>query len=166
MRIAQPIALFAAFSALLTGPMSAYASDDTDKPQISTTHPHLATGLLVGVDADHDGIRDDVASLVNEHSGTEADRDNGSKVKAELKTALANSAPPRTTSSGPGCLDYLLLDSKDQATADRYVRARTNGVFGTHPCDPVVSPLLERPFETDYAQLNLGPVTMNYMKHE
>ena len=128
----------------------------------------LTHRLLLGADADHDGIRDDIASLVNEH-GNEAAPKNGtdSKVKSELTQALTNSAAPRRpASSTPGCLDYLLLGPGHQAAANRYVQSRTTGTFGSHPCDPVASPLIERPFETDYAQLPLGPVQLRYMKHD
>jgi hypothetical protein len=122
--------------------------------------------LLRGVDADGDGIRDDVASLVDADSKTASKTTTTSKVRSELDDALANSGPPRVEAPRRTCLDYLLLEPKDQAAANRYLQGRTHGTFGTHPCDPIASPLLERPFDTDVAVVPLGPVKVQYAKHE
>ena len=147
-------------------------ADDTPAHEKTAEEPSsdkkLTHQLLVGADSDHDGIRDDVANLLSSQTnGTAAKNGTDSKVKSELTQALTNSAAPRNTASlTPGCLDYLLLGPGHQAAANRYVQSRTTGTFGSHPCDPVASPLIERPFETDYAQLPLGPVQLRYMKHE
>jgi hypothetical protein len=144
---------------------SAVAEDTATALQAEKPHAH-ARALLIGTDENGDGIRDDLAAATKATPSPVSHPIASSKVQAELATALANSAPAASTSTRSGCLDYLLLDAKDQARADRYVQARTHGAYGTHPCDPVVSPLLDRPFETDVARLELGPVQLNYAKRD
>jgi hypothetical protein len=126
----------------------------------------LKQRLTQGVDANRDGIRDDVAALLQiEHAPTR-EKTVESRVGVEIDRALADSAPPRAQPPRRGCLDYLLQEPKHRAAADRYVQAHTPGAFGSHPCDPFVSPMLERPFDTDFAELPLGPVKLHYAKHE
>jgi hypothetical protein len=122
--------------------------------------------FLMGADANNDGIRDDLAELLSMEDITTMSAKPASTVERELAAALANSGAARPAAAQPSCLDYLLMDPKDQAAANRYIQARTNGVFGAHPCDPVVSPLIERPFERDFARLYLGPVQLNYAQYE
>jgi hypothetical protein len=132
-----------------------------------TAQPRTATReLLMGADANNDGIRDDLPELLSMEDTATMSTKPASTIERELAAALANSEAARPTAAQPSCLDYLLMDPKDQAAASRYIQARTNGVFGAHPCDPVVSPLIERPFETDFARLHLGPVQLNYAKYE
>lgn len=127
--------------------------------------PEKSAHALLGVDANGDGIRDDLSALVSSPAASPTKETRPSVVQRELDRALVRnpvaSALPRSR-----CLDYLLLDPKDRAAADRYVQNRTQGAFGTHPCDPLVSPRLERPFETDVAQLQLGPVRLEYSNYE
>jgi hypothetical protein len=59
-----------------------------------------------------------------------------------------------------------LLEPEDQVATNRYLQAETSGTFGTHPCDPIASPLLERPFENSVAVVPLGPVNIRYAKHD
>jgi hypothetical protein len=35
-----------------------------------------------------------------------------------------------------------------------------NGTFGTHPCDPYVSPHLDRLFDTNFAEVRIGPARL------
>lgn len=120
---------------------------------------------LLGMDANGDGIRDDLSEFLSSQTARPSSDTKPSVVQHELGQALVRnqtaSVPPRSR-----CLDYLLLDPKDRAAANRYIQNRTQGAFGTHPCDPLVSPRLERPFETDVAQLQLGPVRFEYSNYE
>lgn len=141
---------------------SASGSDAAPTGQSRT----VSRELLMGADANNDGIRDDLVELLRMEDTASISITPASRIERELAEALANSETARPVAAPPSCLDYLLMDPKDQAAASRYIQARTNGVFGAHPCDPVVSPLIERPFETDFARLHLGPVRLNYARYE
>lgn len=121
----------------------------------------LTRASLLGVDADGDGIRDDIEAIAAKVDGAD-DADN--KVSA-TQDALAALNEPKTVKKAPQrrtCMDYLLIGGKDRANTDLRMQQRTSGVIGAHPCDPVVSPLIERPFETDFAHLDLGPISLRY----
>lgn len=148
---------------LPTGDVAAEASGDA---QVRPSPDKSTHALLIGVDANGDGIRDDLSSILSSQTVQSTGATKPSIVQRELDRALARNqtsspVPPRSR-----CLDYLLLEPKDRAAADRYIQNRTQGAFGTHPCDPLVSPRLERPFETDVAQMQLGPVRVEYSKYE
>ena len=76
-------------------------------------------------------------------------------VRRAHRAGSVDRPPPRRRT----CFDYLMLDSKDREKADRRLQARTHGVFGSHPCDPVVSTTQERPFDTDFIEVPLIPGT-------
>jgi hypothetical protein len=143
-------------------------ADETAKASsvqaVAAKQPEAMHKMLKGVDSDGDGIRDDVASLVVTKPVSEGVA--ASKVGAELDAALANSGPPKLEQPRRTCLDYLLLEPEDQMATNRYLQAETSGTFGTHPCDPIASPLLERPFENSVAVVPLGPVNFRYAKHD
>lgn len=141
------------------------AAEPSAAARARSSHEASAHALLLGVDANGDGIRDDLSALVSSPAVSPTGEAKPSGVQRELSQALVRN---QTASTVPRsrCLDYLLLDPKDRAAADRYVQNRTQGAFGTHPCDPLVSPRLERPFETDVAQLQLGPVRLEYSHYE
>nr|AQQ74864.1 hypothetical protein [uncultured bacterium] len=159
-----PVILSVAFVALAFDIASA---EETTPPPAnveseSSASRHLREALL-GIDADQDGIRDDLQILLD--AGSTVSRDTGvlpSKVASAFADAFAQ--PPRQTPSlsGSRCLDYLLLDPKDQSAADRYIRSRSGGTFGSHPCDPFISPLIERPFDAAIVQTQLGPLRVDY----
>jgi hypothetical protein len=82
-------------------------------------------------------------------------------VKTELASVFRDDKRISAQPARRTCLDYVLLEPKDQALADRHMQTSSeNGVFGTHPCDPFVSPNLERPFDTDFAELQFGPARL------
>lgn len=150
-------------SALLAAVLhsAAFAGDSMVEPSAATdiSAPATpATQLLLGKDSNGDGIRDDVAALVpadvaatdrtTNPSGPANDVVN--KLNASLKDSTVSAT---VTTDRPDCFTYTKLDPADQADADLFVRARGDGVFGTHPCDPQVSPLLDRPFEDSYTKL-------------
>lgn len=123
---------------------------------------------LAGVDQNHDGIRDDIKAFVEREikapaasPATSASATAASVVKTKLSLALPSdqkvtAPPPRRT-----CFDYLLLERKDRALANQHLQTSSqNGIFGTDPCDPFVSPSLDRPFDTDFAELRLGPARL------
>lgn len=148
-----------------TTPTGDTAAEPAAMVQGRSSSETSAHALLLGVDANGDGIRDDLSALVSSPDTSPTGGTKPSVVQRELSQALVRnqtaSAVPRSR-----CLDYLLLDPKDRAAADRYVQNRTQGAFGTHPCDPLVSPRLSRPFETDVAQWQLGPVRLEYSNYE
>jgi hypothetical protein len=124
---------------------------------------------LLGVDTDGDGIRDDIEAIVaRDRSATSAvvsiagKADSDAAKKAETLRSLGEERPVRKEPPRRNCLDYLMLEPNERYKADLRLRAEANGVLGMHPCDPVMSPLLERPFESDFLQLDLGPVFLRY----
>jgi len=158
-----PVILSVAFVALAFDIASA---EETASPPANVEAEASASRTLrealLGIDADQDGIRDDLQVL---DAGSIVSRDTGvlpSKVASAFADALAQ--PPRQTRSlsGSRCLDYLLLDPKDQSAADRYIQSRSGGTFGSHPCDPFISPLIERPFDEAIVQTQLGPLRVDY----
>jgi len=144
----------------------AFGQDGTPAPpsveERVTAEPHslLSRTRLLGIDSNSDGIRDDVAALVDGESIASTDGDAASAVRKEIAAAARRAPAPPPRSSR--CMSYLLLDPEDQAAANLYMQGRTHGVFGTNPCDPFVSPQLERPYDTDFAQIRLGPVVLDY----
>ncbi len=146
-------------------------SQDLGKPKVVTT-THDATsskaeaqknsnGFSAALDADidDDGIIDAVETLVasKKIGETESQRSFDTVLRKDFSVPFhgpqrARSGPPRSA-----CMDYLLLAPKDREKADLKIRSRTLGVFGTRPCDPFVSPMLERPFDTDYVEVPLLP---------
>jgi hypothetical protein len=153
-------------------PATSQAGDSQDErfaleqSRSSTSPETRAPELLLGMDADGDGIRDDLSELLSSQSAPSSREIKPSVVQRELEQAVVRNQSATATAPRSRCLDYLLLDPKDRAAADRYVQNRTQGAFGTHPCDPIVSPRLSRPFETDLAELQLGPVRLEYSHYE
>lgn len=161
------VAAFAVVASHADEPATLPPGDVTDDASAGTRlSSESAHALLLGVDANGDGIRDDLSALESSQTVPSTDATRPSIVQRELHRALARNQTSSSAAPRSRCLDYLLLDPKDRAAADRYVQNRTQGAFGTHPCDPLVSPRLERPFETDVAQLQLGPVRLEYSRYE
>jgi len=132
------------------------------RADIATAKTSLTRESLLGVDTDGDGIRDDIEAIVAKSEPVQSGEDKSETPTEEALAVLrerkvASKQPQRRT-----CMEYLLLGPSDRSKTDLRMQQRTNGVVGTHPCDPVVSPLLERPFETDFAHLDLGPVSLRY----
>jgi hypothetical protein len=127
------------------------------KAETSATKP-ITRASLLGVDANNDGIRDDIAALVaNSTEGKVAAKQVDADVA--LLPDLSKTRPPKAPPKLPSaCHAYMMSSPKDQQRADMRMRQSTNGLPGTHPCDPVVSPLQDRPYEREYLQL--GPVTV------
>ncbi|MBB6093747.1 hypothetical protein HNQ60_002628 [Povalibacter uvarum] len=142
----------------------AFAQDDVDSAKATNTSVAAkspATDRWQGIDANNDGIRDDLVALVADAS--DAARSDSDKPAVAQAIAEASTRPtPKPSQSGSRCMDYLLLKPKDQAEANLYLHGRANGAFGTHPCDPVASPLLERPLDDNYVSIPLGPVRLQY----
>lgn len=115
---------------------------------------------LVGVDRNSNGIRDDIEAFVALETKASAEPSAASSaVKTELSSALQDRKQTGAEPARRTCLDYLLLEPKDQVRANRHLQTSSdNGIFGTHPCDPFVSPNLERPFDT--GELQLGPARL------
>jgi hypothetical protein len=135
----------------------------------SSTQTPTSRDLLLGVDSDGDGIRDDIEAIVAKNRSATAKLTsvgvNDEPATSEKERALASLSEERPVRKDPprrNCLDYLMLEPRQRYKADLRLRAEANGVLGMHPCDPVVSPLLERPFESDFLQLDLGPVFLRY----
>lgn len=137
----------------------AHATDaPAGKAEKKADTPTLTRASLLGTDANNDGIRDDIQALVANSPEGKAAADQ--KVEPE-KTALADfskKSKPQMRPAGSPCLAYMVSSPQDKQRADMRMRQSTNGVPGTHPCDPVVSPLLDRPYEREFVQV--GPVTL------
>jgi hypothetical protein len=171
----RPIAMLAV---VLTASFCSQALAQTPPPASAAldTSAQLAKpssrASLLGVDADSDGIRDDIeaivakertVALVNEAKLPES-RQAQSKERSK-EQSLASLGEKREIRREPprrNCLDYLMLSPQQQYKTDLRLKGQANGVLGTHPCDPVMSPLRERPFETDFLHLDLGPVFFRY----
>lgn len=123
-----------------------------------------AASPLHGNDANHDGIRDDIAALMRGQPVEIADPP-ASAVEREI-VAAAQAPSPKPKPRGSRCLAYLLMEPEDQADANLYLQGHANGVFGSHPCDPVVSPLIDRPLDHNFVELPLGPVVIDYAKYD
>jgi hypothetical protein len=125
----------------------------------------LQNESLLGVDRDNDGVRDDIEAIVTKHADVAAaqeEQQSKDPQRVDLQLAGVENRTARREPPRRSCFDYLLLSPKDQYKADLRMRQQTNNVTGTHPCDPVMSPLRERPFETDFLHLDLGPVQLRY----
>jgi hypothetical protein len=133
------------------------ATDSPSTPKSEPVAKAITRASLLGIDANNDGIRDDIQALVaNSPEGKAAAATRPAAEKAVLPD-LAKRAP-KAPPPKSACHQYMLSSPKDQRSADLRMRQQTNGIPGTHPCDPVVSPLLDRPYEREYLQL--GPVTV------
>jgi hypothetical protein len=139
------------------------------KPAVPTSAKNPVTReSLLGVDADGDGIRDDIEAIVAKDRSASTLDSNDDKEKqsaSEKERALRSLSAERAVRKDPprrNCLDYLMLEPKQRYKADLRLQGEANGMLGMHPCDPVMSPLLERPFESDFVQLDLGPVFLRY----
>jgi hypothetical protein len=141
-----------------------HSAEATEATEPAASKNLISRESLLGVDTDGDGIRDDIEAIVARQH-TAASTLHSKPAATEKERTLASMGemqpvrkdPPRRT-----CLDYLMLDPKQRYKADLRLSSEANGVLGMHPCDPVMSPLLERPFEEDFLQLDLGPVFLRY----
>jgi hypothetical protein len=125
--------------------------------------PSSVRTSLAGVDKNNDGIRDDIKAFVERETSTSAPSSTApsSAVTTELSSAAQRKQKIAAEPVRRSCFDYLLLEPKDRALADQHMRTSSqNGSFGTHPCDPYVSPNLDRLFDTDFAELHLGPARL------
>jgi hypothetical protein len=146
---------------------AAVAAEQKPAEPTSAKNP-IIRGSLLGVDADGDGIRDDIEAIVAKDRSAFTPDSNDDKEKrsaSEKERALGSLSAERSVRKAPprrNCLDYLMLEPKQRYKADLRLQGEANGMLGMHPCDPVMSPLLERPFESDFVQLDLGPVYLRY----
>lgn len=121
--------------------------------------PSIARSLT-GIDQNDDGIRDDIKAFVENEAKSAAQftAASSSTVKAEPASLGPDGSK---TGAEPGrrtCFDYLLLEPSERERTDQYMRTSSHqGIVGTHPCDPFVSPNLDRLFETDFVRLQSGP---------
>lgn len=138
------------------------ATQQVESKQVATAP---SRSLLLGVDANGNGIRDDIEAIVAKNSASQDSHTKDAEQAAteieeqpHQKASIVAKTPKTRKPQQPrnGCFEYLLREPKDRYEADLRNRQRTNGMPGTHPCDPVVSPLRERPYETEYVQI--GPV--------
>jgi hypothetical protein len=130
-------------------------AQNKDSSLPSSVHPSL-----VGVDLNNDGIRDDIKNFVERETSAPAPPPaaHASVVTKELSSTIHEGKKRAAQPARRSCFDYLLLEPKDRALADRHLQtSRQAGTFGTHPCDPFVAPSLDRFFDTDFAELRLGP---------
>lgn len=125
--------------------------------------PSSVRTSLAGVDKNNDGIRDDIEAFVERETNTSAQSPTArsSAVTRELSSTAQDNKKMEAEPVRRSCFDYLLLEPKDRALANQHLRTSSqNGTFGTHPCDPFVSPHLDRLFDTDFAELHLGPARL------
>jgi hypothetical protein len=125
------------------------ASDDSLKP-------------LVRFDADlnGDGIFDAVQSLESiKHARiNDLKSSTNSKLQNDLTVGFAKAqsgSPPQHRNT---CMDYLLLPLEEKEKIDERIQQRTGGAFGSRPCDPYVSDMVERPFESEHVEISIIPV--------
>jgi hypothetical protein len=115
--------------------------------------------LKLNADLDDDGIIDAVKSLASLNS---TDFDSNALADASKKGFSADfqaAQHARSRSSRRNaCFDYMMLSPEDKDRVNQRVQSRTLGMFGTRPCDPFVSPLLERPFDDEYVEIPLKPI--------
>jgi hypothetical protein len=109
-------------------------------------------------DADDDGIMDAVKTLPSVKSGPYNTESSAESAKKEFRAVFRQREPPKRRSAHDSCTDYMLLSPEQKRIADQKVQSRTLGMFGSRPCDPFVSDILERPFDTEYIEIPLKPV--------
>jgi hypothetical protein len=127
-----------------------------------TSLPSSRTSLA-GVDQNNDGIRDDIKAFVERETSApgQSPAAHSPAVASELSSAVQDAKKIAAEPARRSCFDYLLLEPKDRAIADQHMQTSSqSGTFGTHPCDPFVSPNLDRLFDTDFAELRLGPARL------
>lgn len=145
------------FVSLALGLSAAHATDAPAKKPDQKADTPITRGSLLGTDANNDGIRDDIQAIVANSPEGKAAAAKQPAADEKLLPDLSKRAP-KEWSKPNACHQYMMMSPKDQQRADLRMRQQTNGLPGTHPCDPVVSPLLDRPYEREYLQL--GPVTV------
>jgi hypothetical protein len=52
----------------------------------------------------------------------------------------------------------MLLSPEQKDRVNQKIQSRTQGAFGSRPCDPFVSDMIERPFDDEYVEIPLKPV--------
>ena len=142
---------------LLSLSIAQAADAPAEKPEPAVATP-ITRALLLGIDANNDGIRDDIQALVANSAEGKAAANEKTETETKLLPDLSKRGKPQMKPAGSPCLAYMISSPKDQQRADLRMRQTTNGMPGTHPCDPVVSPLLDRPYEREFVQV--GPVTL------
>ena len=164
-----PALLSIAICASATAQSSPEVAAEAKPVELTPAKNLITRESLLGVDADGDGIRDDIEAIVAEdRSSSTLDSNDGKEKRAVSETeeltlgSLSVERPVRKDPPRRNCLDYLMLEPKERYKADLRLQGEANGMLGMHPCDPVMSPLLERPFESDFVQLDLGPVFLRY----
>jgi hypothetical protein len=112
-------------------------------------------------DLDDDGIIDAVEKLTSLRSADTKEEPEKSAAGNNLEKDLTKGFRTARRVSRPQarntCMDYMMLSPEDREKVDLKVQSRGLGVFGTRPCDPFVSPDLERPFDNNYIEVPLLP---------
>jgi hypothetical protein len=136
------------------------AGSDARKSYVKPGDEKGAKKPFANLDADlnDDGIIDAVATLTTVKAATASEsKQSTSEFQENLTAAFRDTPRIQRPSPRSSCMDYLLLSPEEQARVIQKVQTRTVAVFGTRPCEPFVSPHLERPFDTNYAEIPFFP---------
>lgn len=159
------------FASLVAVSATTIAQEAVKKPapvadKQKSSESHVTTDVSVksvarfDADSNNDGILDSVQSLDTLKRVTIDDTktSTNSSLQKDLKAGFRNAQVRQSKPRRNNCMDYMMLSPEEKDKVNHRIQQRTGGVFGSRPCDPYVSDMIERPFENEYVELPISPV--------